>query len=164
MYFQFTLINVRWKVSSCSVDRINCSLVIPVNRQRQSDGYQCHLFNVAVILSKWRRHQIIRGMDLGTLVVLLDLNIPPVTYICCCTAPTAALSESFRAFFSYDKISDTNFFFDIGVTVYPLSNMTVWMNDCLPFIQQFRACHKSYDVLCRSCPWKAYLETLQYFN
>ena len=24
---------------SCSVDRINCSLVIPVNRQRQSDGY-----------------------------------------------------------------------------------------------------------------------------
>ena len=24
---------------SCSVDRINCSLVIPVNRQRQSEGY-----------------------------------------------------------------------------------------------------------------------------
>ena len=29
---------------SCSVDRINWSLVIPINRHRQSDGYQWRLF------------------------------------------------------------------------------------------------------------------------
>ena len=29
---------------SCSVDRISCSQVSPVNRQRQSDGYQLSLF------------------------------------------------------------------------------------------------------------------------
>ena len=32
--------NDSFKDGSCSVDRINCSLVIVVNRQRQRDGYQ----------------------------------------------------------------------------------------------------------------------------
>ena len=29
---------------SCAIDRINCSLVTPVNRQTQSGGYEFHLF------------------------------------------------------------------------------------------------------------------------
>ena len=37
---------------SCSVDRINCSLVIPINRQMQSDGVSDVSFNVVLILSK----------------------------------------------------------------------------------------------------------------
>ena len=35
---------------SSSVGRINCSLVIPINRQMQNDGY----FAVALILSKMK--------------------------------------------------------------------------------------------------------------
>ena len=38
--------------SSCSVDHINCSLLIPINRQMQSDGVSDVYFDVAVILSK----------------------------------------------------------------------------------------------------------------
>ena len=37
---------------SHSVDRINWSLVIPVNRQVQSDGVSDVYFDVALILSK----------------------------------------------------------------------------------------------------------------
>ena len=37
---------------SCSVDRINCSLVFPINRQMQSDGVSDVYFDVAFILSK----------------------------------------------------------------------------------------------------------------
>ena len=37
---------------SHSVDRINCSLVIPINRQMQSDGVSDIYFDVALILSK----------------------------------------------------------------------------------------------------------------
>ena len=52
---------------SRSVDRTNCSLVSPVNRQRQGDGISDAYFDVAMILSKWRRHQIIREASLRLL-------------------------------------------------------------------------------------------------
>ena len=42
-----------------AVDYINCSLVTPVSRQTQSDGYQCVYFDVARKLSKCMRHHII---------------------------------------------------------------------------------------------------------
>ena len=45
---------------SCSVDCINCGLVIPINRQMRSDGVSDIYFNVALTLSEWRRHQIIK--------------------------------------------------------------------------------------------------------
>ena len=35
--------NIIDRDTSCSVDRVNFSLVNPVNRQTQSDGYECHL-------------------------------------------------------------------------------------------------------------------------
>ena len=37
---------------SCFVDRINCSLVIPINIQMQSDGVSDIYFDVALVLSK----------------------------------------------------------------------------------------------------------------
>ena len=37
---------------SCFVDRINCNLVIPINRQMQSDGVSDFYFDVALTLSK----------------------------------------------------------------------------------------------------------------
>ena len=37
---------------SCSVDHINCSLVIQVNRQRQSNGYYWRLFQCCVDIVK----------------------------------------------------------------------------------------------------------------
>ena len=37
---------------SCAVDRINWSLVIPINRQMQSDGDSDVYFDVELILSK----------------------------------------------------------------------------------------------------------------
>ena len=40
----FYRVSARYIVGSCSVDRLNCSLVIPVSRLRQSDGYQWCLF------------------------------------------------------------------------------------------------------------------------
>ena len=45
---------------SRSVGGINCSLVIPINRQMQSDGDSDVYFDVELMLSKWRRHQIIK--------------------------------------------------------------------------------------------------------
>ena len=44
--------NTAYIDGSCSVDRINCSLVIPINRQMQSDGVSDIYFNVALTLSK----------------------------------------------------------------------------------------------------------------
>ena len=42
-----------------AIDRIKCSLVTPVNRQTQSDGYECRLFRCWDEIVKWMRHQII---------------------------------------------------------------------------------------------------------
>ena len=39
---------------SCYVDHILCCLVIPINRQMQSDGVSDVYFDVALILSKWK--------------------------------------------------------------------------------------------------------------
>ena len=44
------LILVVYKDGSCSFDRINCSLVIPINRQMQSDGDSDVYFDVELIL------------------------------------------------------------------------------------------------------------------
>ena len=55
---------------SCSVDLVNCSLVIPINRQMQSDIY----LDVVLSLSKWRRHQIILVSSLPTKLTSCQIN------------------------------------------------------------------------------------------
>ena len=90
-----------YRHGSCSVDSINCSLVIQVSRQRQSDALSEVYLDVAVILSKWRGHQIIKlshkfimkliyvvctykcGLLWGNIITILTIRgIPDLTVMC----------------------------------------------------------------------------------
>ena len=52
-YYDKTDSDHRYISGSCSVGHISCSLVIPINRQRQSYCFSDVYFYVVLILSKW---------------------------------------------------------------------------------------------------------------
>ena len=99
---------------SCPVDRLSCSLVSPVNRRRQSDGYQWCLFRCCGNIVKWRRHQI-KVEELfsqqNTHFLFLGSQTNSVLQsrkaVCCprplgCHDPLLNQKDCFKTFFTFD--------------------------------------------------------------